>query len=140
MHVGRTDGQSPSDAQATNVEPPGTQRVATRQLTVPVPSAASIAQQAMPGGQSVGLKQGRSSFSQPSDSNMDGAMHVAFSGALVTQHTCEASQTFVPHSNDASAPASAPASTGGVKSQLWFEPLRQQPATSSASAPPRQIA
>ena len=66
-------------------------------------------------------------------------MQVAFSGAFVTQQTSAAAQTFVPHINEASAPASAPASTGGVKSQEWFEPERQQPATSAAIAPASQI-
>jgi hypothetical protein len=118
VHVGRTDGQSPSEAQATNVEPPGTQRLCTRQLTVPVPSAASITQQATPAGQSVGLKQGSSTFSQWSDSNIEGAMQVAFSGAFVTQQTWEGSQTFVPHINEASTPPSPPDGGGEVKSQL----------------------
>jgi hypothetical protein len=73
-----------------------------------------IAQQAIPGGQSVGLKQGRASFSHPSDWNIEGSMQVALSGAFVTQQTCEASQIFVPHISDASVPASAPACAGGV--------------------------
>ena len=61
-------------------------------------------------------------------------MQVAFSGAFVTQQTSAAAQTFVPHINEASVPASALACTGGVKSQEWFEPERQQPATSAAIA------
>lgn len=142
MHVGRTDGQSPSDAHATYVIP-APQRDCGRQLTIPEPSAATATQHEKLRGQSAGWKHGKSIFSQFSDLNFAGSMQVAFSGALVTQQTFPSSQTSDPHSSGPSVPASPPDSTGGVKSQLCAVPPRQQPAiaaspirTAAALVPP----
>ena len=85
LHDGALNGQSSRVSQATSVVTPSPgQRSCGRQETVRV---SMPRQQVRPSGQSLGLKQGKSIFSQPRDTKFAGSIQFASGGAFVRQQT-----------------------------------------------------
>jgi hypothetical protein len=134
VQVGFGDGQSSPVLHATYDIAPARQASCGWQLTEPVKSGFSFRQQAIPVGQSLGMKHGKSIFSQWSDSNIPGSMQAALAGDLVRQQTLPSVQTSDPHVTGPSDPASL-VCRGDVKSQRWFDPAPplQQPAIAAAA-------